>query len=265
MVSSEIFSLQGKTVVVVGAGSGIGEAVAIGCASHGARVACADIKLEGAKATAGRINSESADYAFACEVDVRDGASVKDVFGRVRDQWGSLDCVISTPGVNVRQTLDRYTSEDFDYVIDVNLRGSVHVLQSGGEIMKEQGSGSMVLFSSIRSLVVEPGQSVYAATKAGIVQLVRTVAAELGPHGVRVNAIAPGVVDTPLTAPIKESPDWYGAYADRNIMKRWGSTDEMVGPTVFLCSEAASYVTGAVLFVDGGWTAIDGRFQPPGM
>ncbi len=91
----------------------------------------------------------------------------------------------------------------------------------------------------------------------------RTAAAEFAP--VRVNAVAPGVVDTPLTAPIKANPDWYGAYAAKSILKRWATPDEIAAPTLFLVSEAASYVTGTVLFVDGGWTAIDGRFQPPGM
>jgi NAD(P)-dependent dehydrogenase (short-subunit alcohol dehydrogenase family) len=95
--------------------------------------------------------------------------------------------------------------------------------------------------------------------------MVKTPAAELGPSGVRVNAMASGVVETPLTAPVKSKPDWYQAYADKKVMKRWASAEEMVGPTVFLVSEASSYMTGAVLFVDGGWTAIDGRFHPPGM
>jgi NAD(P)-dependent dehydrogenase (short-subunit alcohol dehydrogenase family) len=121
------------------------------------------------------------------------------------------------------------------------------------------------VFSSIRSQVVEPGQSVYAATKAGIVQLVRTAAAEFGAAGVRVNAVGPGVVETPLTAPIKAHADWYNAYASKSALKRWARAEEMVGPTLFLASDAASYVTGTVLFADGGWTAIDGRFTPPGM
>jgi NAD(P)-dependent dehydrogenase (short-subunit alcohol dehydrogenase family) len=93
--------------------------------------------------------------------------------------------------------------------------------------------------------------------------MARALAAELGPSGVRVNCIAPGVVETPLTAPIKSKPDWYNAYAAKNALGRWAHADEMAGPVVFLASDASSYVTGAVLFVDGGWTAIDGRFQPP--
>ena len=147
----------------------------------------------------------------------------------------------------------------------MNLKGSFNVLQAAGRMMTAQRGGSIVIFSSIRSLVVEPGQSVYAMTKAGIVQLVRTAAAEFGPSGVRVNAIGPGVVETPLTAPIKANAEWYAAYADKSALNRWARADEMVGPTLFLASDAASFVTGTILFADGGWTAVDGRFTPPGM
>jgi NAD(P)-dependent dehydrogenase (short-subunit alcohol dehydrogenase family) len=102
-------------------------------------------------------------------------------------------------------------------------------------------------------------------TKAGVVQLVRTAAAEFGPAGVRVNAVGPGVVETPLTAQIKAQPEWYDAYARKSVFGRWASAEEMVGPTLFLISDAASYVTGTILFADGGWLAADGRFTPPGM
>ena len=129
--------------------------------------------------------------------------------------------------------------------------------------MAQRGHGSIIVLSSIRSVTVEPGQSIYSATKAGLVQLARTLAAELGRRGVRVNAIAPGVVETPLTEPIKKHAAWYRAYAEKSALGRWARVEELVGPIVFLASDAASYVTGTVLFVDGGWTAVDGRFDPP--
>ena len=129
--------------------------------------------------------------------------------------------------------------------------------------MAAAGRGSMIGFSSIRSQTTEPGQGAYAATKAATVMLFKTLAAELGPRGVRANTIAPGVVETPLTAPIKADAAWYGAYAEKSILGRWAQPSEMVGAVVYLASDASSFVTGTTIFVDGGWTAADGRFVPP--
>ncbi len=261
---SDMFRLDARGVAVVGAGSGIGEAVARACATQGATVACLDINGDAAQRVAEAIVA-SGGHAQATTVDIGHGADTDHAISAARDWMGRLDAVACTPSINVRKTLLAYTEEEFDRVIQVNMKGNFNVLRSAGRILTAQRSGSIVLFSSIRSQVVEPGQAVYAATKAAIVQLARTAAAEFAPYGVRVNALAPGVVETPLTAPINANVDWYNAYADKSALKRWATPAEMAWPTVFLLSDAASYMTGTVMFVDGGWLAVDGRFTPPGM
>ncbi|MEO6446277.1 MAG: SDR family NAD(P)-dependent oxidoreductase [Gemmatimonadaceae bacterium] len=258
------FRLDGRGVAVVGAGSGIGEAVARACAAQGAHVSCLDIKGEEAQRVADSI-VESGGAARAGRVDICDSAATDLALQEARDWVGRLDGVACTPSINVRRTILAYTDEEFDRVLRVNMKGTFNVLRAAGHILTAQRAGSIVLFSSIRSQVVEPGQAVYASTKAAIVQLARTAAAEFAPFGVRVNALAPGVVDTPLTAPIKANAAWYSAYAEKSALKRWASAEEMAWPTVFLLSDAASYMTGTVMFVDGGWLAVDGRFTPPGM
>ncbi len=221
-----LFSLNGKTAAIIGAGSGIGEAVALGAARQGAAVACLDSHDAAAQSVAAKIGGGT----IAATVDIRDAQGVVDAFDAIVRARGRLDIVVCTPSINVRKPILQYSAEEFDRVVAVNLKGSFHVLQAAGRIMTAQRGGSIVIFSSIRSQVVEPGQSVYAMTKAGIVQL-----------------------------------GWYEAYASKSVFKRWARAEEMVGPTLFLASDAASYVTGTVLFADGGWTAADGRFTPPGM
>jgi NAD(P)-dependent dehydrogenase (short-subunit alcohol dehydrogenase family) len=256
--SNALFRLDGRVALVAGAGSGIGRAAAHGLAAAGARVVCADLNEAGAEAAAREIDS-----AESHALDITDEASVARVVDGIEQRHRRLDILVTTPAVNVRKPLLRYTAEEFDRVLRLNLKGSFLIAQAAGRVMSRHKRGSIILLSSIRSLVVEPGQGAYAATKAGLVQMARALAAELGSDGVRVNCVAPGVVETPLTEPIKSQPDWYNAYASKNALGRWARADEMAGPIVFLASDAASYVTGAVLFVDGGWTAIDGRFTPP--
>jgi len=253
-----MFDLTGKRALVVGAGRGIGEAGAHGLAAFGAEVFCADVDDEAAEETAREIQSQDG-KAEAFALDMTDPNSVRAAVERV----GVPDVLVSTPSINVRKPLLEITDEEFDRVVGLNLKGTFRLIREFGRGMAERGSGSIIAFSSIRAQVVEPGQGVYAATKSGTVQMLRALAAELGPRGVRVNAIAPGVVETPLTAQIKESPDWYDSYANKSILGRWAEPSEMVGMIVYLASDASSYVTGAFMLVDGGWTAADGRFTPP--
>jgi NAD(P)-dependent dehydrogenase (short-subunit alcohol dehydrogenase family) len=253
-----MFDLSDRKALVVGAGRGIGEAGAHALAAFGAIVFCADADADAAEDTAKEARSQGW-KAEAVELDMLDPESVRSAAELV----GAPDVLVSTPSINVRKPLLEYTDEEFDRVVDLNLKGTFRLIREFGKGMAGRGSGSIIAFSSIRAQIVEPGQGVYAATKSGTVQMLRALAAELGPCGVRVNTIAPGVVETPLTAQIKESPDWWNSYAAKSILRRWAAPHEMAGMIVYLASDASSYVTGAFMLVDGGWTAADGRFQPP--
>ena len=264
MNTASLFRLDSKVAAIVGAGSGIGEATAQLASDLGATVICIDVNAAGVEAVAKKI-TDGGGKAESAILDIREGAAVKKCFDDIASRHGSLDIAVCTPAINVRKKILDYTEEEFDRVMAVNMRGNFNVLQAAGLIMTAQKSGSIVLYASIRAQTVEPGQSAYAATKAGVLQMVRTAASEFGADGVRVNAIGPGVIDTPLTAPIKNNAAWYEAYSNKSILKRWGRPEEVGAATLFLCSPAASYITGTILFVDGGWTAHDGRFTPPGM
>lgn len=251
---SQLFRLDGRRAVVIGAGSGIGRESALALAAHGANVTCADRDLAAAEATA----ALGADLT-AYELDVLDTNAV----ARAAEELGEVDVLVFTAATNVRKTVLDYTPDEFDRVVGLNLRASFDLVRAFGRGMAERGGGSIIGFSSIRAVTVEPGQGVYAATKAGLVQLLRAAAVELAPSGVRVNAIAPGIVDTPLTAQIHADGAWADAYAAKSALGRWAQPGELAGAVVYLASEASSFVTGSQLFVDGGWTAIDGRFTPP--
>jgi NAD(P)-dependent dehydrogenase (short-subunit alcohol dehydrogenase family) len=252
MSYEDLFRLDGRRAVVVGAGSGIGREAAKALAAHGAEVVCADRDVDAAAAT-------GVGTAYALDVLDREA-------GRsAATDLGAVDVLVFTAATNVRKRLLDYADAEFDRVVDLNLRASFDLVRAFGGPMAERGRGSIVGFASIRAVTVEPGQGVYAATKAGLVQLLRTAAAELGPRGVRVNAIAPGVVETPLTRQIRSDPAWEAAYASKSALGRWAQPSELAGAVVYLASDAASFVTGSVLTVDGGWTAIDGRYDPPGL
>lgn len=242
--------MDGRRAVVLGAGSGIGREAARALDAHGASVICADRDVAAARETG---------VGEAYEIDLLAPGAI----AAAATELGSLDAVVLTAATNVRKRLLDYTREEFDRVVELNLGVAFEVLRAFGAPMVAQGRGSIIGFSSIRGTTVEPGQGPYAATKGGLVQLFRTAAAEFGPSGVRVNAIAPGVVETPLTAQIKARPDWYDAYAQKGALGRWARADELAGAVVYLASDASTFVTGSVLAVDGGWTAVDGRFDPP--
>jgi len=249
-----LFRMDGRRVLVIGAGSGIGRESALALGAQGAHVVCADTNHDHAAETAGLIDS-----AETLTLDVLNEDAVV-AAARTLD---SLDALVHTPAMNVRKRIADYSLAEFDRVVALNLRATFHVIQQFGTAMMNRGGGSIVVFSSIRAATVEPGQGVYAATKSGLESLVRTAAGEFGGANVRINAIRPGVVETPLTAQLKNNRAWYDAYGAKSALGRWARADELAGAVVFLASDASSFVTGSWISVDGGWTAIDGRFEPP--
>lgn len=260
--TADLFRLDGRTALVVGAGSGIGAAIALGFATFGADVVCADARLDAATATAQGINASLPDRPGAAstqQLDLLDPGAPAAALASI----GAPDVLVSTPSINVRKRIVDYGDDELDRVVDLNIKGVFRLCRTFGAAMAEAGRGSMIGFSSVRSQTTEPGQGAYAATKAATVMLFKTLAAELGSSGVRANVIAPGVVETPLTKPITDDAAWYQAYADKPILRRWAQPSELVGAAIFLASDASSYVTGTTLFVDGGWTAADGRYDPP--
>jgi NAD(P)-dependent dehydrogenase (short-subunit alcohol dehydrogenase family) len=256
-IGPDLFRLDGRRALVVGAGSGIGAAVAEGLAAFGAQVVCADARLDAAEATAAAIAASHPGAAEALHLDLLDAEAV------AAAATEAPDVLVTTPAVNVRKRIVDYTDAELERVVGLNLNAVFRLCREFGRSMAAAGGGSIIGFSSVRSITTEPGQGAYAATKAATVMLFRTLAAELGPSGVRANVIAPGIVDTPLTTPITSDPAWNAAYASKPILRRWAAPSEMVGAAVFLASPASSYVTGSVLFVDGGFTAADGRYDPP--
>jgi NAD(P)-dependent dehydrogenase (short-subunit alcohol dehydrogenase family) len=254
----KLFDLTGKTAVVLGAASGIGKSSAEALAALGATVLCADRDREGAEATAAGIGKSGGGLAEAAVCDAASAADVAALAAKAMQKFPKLDIAVTTPGLNIRKTILDYTEEDLDRVINLNIKGAVWFFQAFGRIMIEQQSGSIIACSSVRAVTIEPGLAVYGSTKAAIGLLVKGFASEVGRFGVRVNAIAPSIVETALTAPFKERPDIYNLYAGHTVFNRWSSADEVATAVAYLASDAASYVSGSTLFVDGGWTGVDG-------
>ena len=243
--------LEGKVCLITGAGQGIGEATALKFAREGAVVIACDLKQEQVDAVAQACRAAGA-QAEGQVMDVTNRAQVDAVVAQVMAAHGRIDVLVNNAGITQDARLQKMTLEQFDRVIDVNLRGVFHCAQAVAGHMTEQGSGVILNASSVVGLYGNFGQTNYAATKFGVIGFTKTWARELSPKGVRVNAVAPGFIKTPMIATVPDKV--LDELAQKVPLKRLGQAEEIANAYAFLASDEASYITGAVIEVDGGLT-----------
>ncbi len=245
------FNLDGRVALVTGSSRGIGWAIAQGMAAAGARVVLHGRDLEALRARAEELGDGTATLAF----DVTDAAAVRTAFGRIKADWGGLDILVNNAGVIPRKPVLETTDEDWQSVIDSNLTAYFRLAREAARLMVQAKRGRIIMVSSIMGLLARPTIPGYVTAKAGLHGMTRALAVELAPHGITVNALAPGFVPTDATAALHADPKFNEWISGRAPLGRWCEPDELAGPAVFLASDAASYVTGHVLVVDGGLTA----------
>lgn len=239
---------EGRVIVVTGASRGIGRALALAFAQEGGTVACIATTEGGANSTAEQIGGMARGYAC----DVSDALSVEEIFNRIQGELGTPHVLVNNAGVTRDTLLIRMKDDDWDRVIDVNLKGTFLCIRAVTRSMMKARHGRIVNLSSVIGLTGAAGQSNYAASKAGILGLTKSVAKELGSRGITCNAVAPGFIETDMTEELS-------AEMKESVIKtapagRLGTTEDIVGAVLFLASDAASYITGQTITVDGGLT-----------
>lgn len=243
--------LTGKSGIITGAGRGIGREIATAFVAAGARVAVFDLDGATAREAAAELGGES----IGLEVDVTDADAVEAAVGEVVDTYGRLDYLVNNAGIRHVVSLAEESVEAWRRTIDVNLTGTFICSQMAIRQMRRTGGGKILNLASMAGELALNQRAAYNSSKAAIVALTKSIAVEFGEAGINCNAIAPGVIETPLSAPYFEDESMVAILRENSPMGRWGQPAEIAAPAVFLCSDAASFVNGANLFVDGGWTA----------
>jgi NAD(P)-dependent dehydrogenase (short-subunit alcohol dehydrogenase family) len=249
-----IFNLSGRSAVVVGGTSGIGHAIAIGLAGAGADVIAASRRMHEVEQTAVEIAALGR-RTLALSVDVLDRKSLEALHDEVLRAFGRIDILVNSAGITQRIPTLECTEDEWNRIMETNLTGTFRACQIFGKTMVAQSYGRIINIASLGTFVAFHEVAAYCASKAAVGSLTKSLAVELAPHGVCVNAIAPGIVPTAMNGELLDQTERGRELHMRIPMKRFGRTDELIGAAVFLSSEAASYVNGQILAVDGGYLA----------
>ena len=241
--------LEGKVAIITGAGSGIGRATSIKFAKEGAKVVAVDVNLGGINETVSEIEKIGG-VARAYKMDVTNREEIEDVVKKTVEEFGKLDVLVNNAGITKDSTLKKMTEDQWDAVININLKGVFNCGQIAAKQMMEQKNGVILNAASVVGLYGNFGQTNYAAAKFGVIGMTKTWAKELGRKGIRVNAVAPGFIRTPMTAGMPDNV--LKSMEESTPLGRLGEPEEIANAYAFLASDEASYITGTVISVDGG-------------
>jgi NAD(P)-dependent dehydrogenase (short-subunit alcohol dehydrogenase family) len=254
MMHLEIFDLDGKVAMVTGSTRGMGEAAAMALAKAGADVAVCGRKktdLERVSSAIKALGRKSAGFTL----EVTSTEAIQEGFDQIMGHFGKVDILVNNAGTNYRVPVLEYPEEEWDRVININLKGYFLVAKAVVPQMLERGYGKVINMSSILGMIGLPHQLAYASSKGGVNQMTKVMALEWAKSGIRVNAIGPTYFETEMVAQIRNDPERFNFINERTPMGRWGYLEELEGIVIFLAAPASDFITGQTIYIDGGWTA----------